>query len=99
MDDKTLADKVVALGVGSRLHETYLIDAFSLAPGQFVTDWRVAGALIERCQQVNIWREDNGTHSVRAWRDWLNDDAHQVDEMDSHARAVTEACVTALEES
>ena len=50
MNDKELADKVVALGVGEFTGEWYCApdDYHPLIVEQFVRDWRVAGALIEK---------------------------------------------------
>ena len=47
MNDKELADKVVALGVGKRDGSFYGINAPLDLATRFVRDWRVAGALIE----------------------------------------------------
>jgi hypothetical protein len=58
MNDKELADKVVALGVAAKApceKEWWLYYTPEIVPGltakNFVRDWRVAGALMERCQQ------------------------------------------------
>ena len=53
MNDKLLADRVVALGVGSThgcLYSHILKPVFEqLAPaGMFIRDWRVAGTLMEK---------------------------------------------------
>ncbi len=50
MNDKELADKVVAHGVGELHIRNFMLDDFdmSLEPSKFVRDWRVAGALMEK---------------------------------------------------
>ena len=53
MDDKELADNVVALGVGEyRLDglndSKYGFGIWGMTAKQFVRDWRVAGALMEK---------------------------------------------------
>ncbi len=68
MHDKELADAVVALGVGacnSMNEEIYQppsdVIGIAYTAEQFVTDWRVAGALMEKCDDVrclhNVMRE------------------------------------------
>jgi|SRR5690606_19129518 len=109
MTDKELADRVVALGVGNRgkfvdksLRETG--EASYFPPGgdwgmpaeTFIGSPRVAMALMEQCQQVNCWREDDGRHSARAWK-LMELDGHDSENQDSRARAIIEACVKALE--
>ena len=62
MNDKELADAIVALGVGSRdigvrNKELVYIDKFTIesdrymAANEFIRDWRVAGATMENCRR------------------------------------------------
>jgi len=53
MDNQELADKIVAFGVGEFKHECYWIAHGGYKAEQFVRDWRVAGALMERCAKEN----------------------------------------------
>lgn len=104
MKDKDLADRVVALGVGKTGPEPFDNyyyhgkDAAVLAFA-FVRDWRVAGALMERCWSVDIYREDD-RYDVEAWTRSGPEfgRAHQYEGQDqSLPRAIIEACVKALE--
>ena len=62
MNDKELADRCVALGVGKRTkhkaayHKWFLYDA--LEDEQFVRDWRVAGSLMEKVKDGGAWFHD-----------------------------------------
>ena len=104
MDDKTLADKVVALGFGE--HESggagegyfYFRDLWKAHADTFVSDWRVAGALMERCRTVDVWnRIDPHKWDVCT----MADDSQAIRNVsgDSLPRAIVEACCLALEES
>ena len=107
MNDKELADRVVALGVGGENVGNYWIDPDDDALGwldakEFVRDWRVAGALMEKCQAtfiegisgtekgVDVWgaRADHGYG--RRSRNWYEDV--------SPSRVIIWACVEALDE-
>lgn len=95
--DKELADKVVALGIGELVLEgspdqtkmfrsprSYALNNdFPFYTEEFVRDWRVAGALIEKCQ--------GGIESLVALNslDYLPKDASLV-------REIIEACVLRL---
>ncbi len=104
MNDKELADRVVALGVGIKSnrgmseysHDLYDFPSFPypVCADVFVRDWRVAGALME----VKCW----GVNTVRKGDEW---EAHvvpigQIKEYiarnESAPRAIIEACVEAL---
>jgi len=89
MTDQELADKVVALGVGECTDSGYYMipDCGITGYGEhiFVRDWRVAGALMEKCPSSNYLQ------SV------LFDALYEHDERDSLPRAIIEACVEALE--
>ena len=97
MNDKELADAVVALGVGGSISDgTYrlsLADIESRTAEQFVRDWRVAGALVEItgwCQALlhpdGYWMVNVGTDNER----------EGSSENESAPRAIIEACVEAL---
>ncbi len=90
MTDQELADKVVALGIGQKngpkmyvppnhpfLNPQYADD--------FVRDWRVAGALMEKCAKADA---ENGrdTYFIGPFRDTQNI---------NFPRAIIEACVEA----
>lgn len=68
MNDKELADKVVAIGVGAfdlpfLGVKTYEINGERLATDVFVRDWRVAGQLIEKCRDNDISINIDGIHN------------------------------------
>ena len=110
MTDKELADKVVALGVGGK--SSSYGDVYHL-PGSgfgspdttdsidFVRDWRVAGALMEKCASVEIDTIGNPWW-VAAYALKRDPDGHQLPERwfkskgDNLPRAIIEACVEAL---
>ena len=109
MNDKTLADRIVALGVYTRftLQDTdtpyHIANAIPLSAKEFVRDWRVAGALMEKCADVRAIKyvDIEGDELVVA--DWgveaikgngiTSDDVYN----ESLPRAICEACVEALE--
>jgi len=93
MTDKELADKVVALGVGQKdSHQKALP---YLAPDStqwdedelFVRDWRVAGALMEKCRGLMM-----KLPSVIGKADRIC-----LDPDESLPRAIIEACAEALQ--
>ena len=100
MNDKELADAVVALEVGESTlgdrGELYRYDgsefswSFDDVAETFVRDWRVAGALIERalnateCRRA-VWRD------IDPQGDWIG-----LTKPISVSRAIIEACVSAL---
>ena len=102
MNDKELADAVVALGVGAdwgdnfpgryRLGITYTlaVDAYA-----FVRDWRVAGALMEMCDMSFVERLNATTWACRADHEY-GDRTREWYENNSLPRAIIEACVEAL---
>jgi len=102
MNDKELADKIVQIGVGKKsephMYGDYMVvkNAFPyrMSTEAFVRDWRVAGALMEKCSMIFI-ENTPGTWACRAdrcygdrTRKWYHDD--------SQPRAINEACVEAL---
>lgn len=102
MNDKELADKVVALGVGARFPvesqtPRYHLDSSSgrqntgyLMPELFVRDWRVAGALMENVRSHKIG-------SIK-WITLMRDIRRIPLNAESLPRAIIEACVEALSE-
>ena len=102
MTDKELADKIVALGVGKKsephMFGDYMVVnkafPYRMETEYFVRDWRVCGALIEKCQKIYIEYIGDPEQTVyarsrdnRTW-DWLSGE--------SVPRMVSEACVIAL---
>ena len=105
MNDKKLADKVVALGVGGQDKYPLSMDGvgFYQTPGDesdglcaelFVRDWRVAGALMEKCQKmyVEYIGEPEQTVYVRA----ENNRTWDWPAGENLPRLIIEACVEAL---
>ena len=103
MTDKELADAIVAAGVGCKRFE-YSTDPtrYKLpnshthyGPSLFVRDWRVAGAMMERCQAVALVNE----RSIWQAQAHATSESSGVfaDSASSPARAINEACVRALE--
>ena len=98
MNDKELADKVVALGVGNLIAAgNYQIgESTGLYAKQFVRDWRVAGALMERCQPT-MALDINPENPP--WILIHTDIGKTYEgEDDSLPRAIIEACVEALDD-
>ena len=96
MNDKQLADRVVALGVGYDGYKFYMGESL-ISSKYFVHDWRVAGALSEKVDGVEYakltdgrWQclicPPDGTFMRDSWS-----------ENESLPRAIIEACVDALE--
>ena len=96
VNDKELADRIVALGVGNHQHfsdgrdkgDWYGFDCTGDTAEYFVRDWRVAGALMEKCKYTHggywfgvVWDQAGLTHTD-----------------ESLPRAICEACVEALDD-
>jgi len=67
MTDKELADRVMALGVGSKIFNIGLgqVQPMTLEEAsKFVRDWRVAGALMKKCYTDHVCLSDIAGHSV-----------------------------------
>ena len=104
MNDKELADAIVALRVGEPLTERhrngdvfvgYSIDrddVHVLLADEFVRDWRVAGAMMERCFELDTTR----THEFNPY--WPVQSAMSEHQFGGAPlpRAINEACVEAL---
>jgi hypothetical protein len=99
MNDKELADKVVALGVGlaNGYAPTVLLDEHSLPmdKSEFVRDWRVAGALMEKCVDFDIFKDSRGLWDVTITKP-SDRELFKNAENDSLPRSIIEACVEAL---
>ena len=102
MNDRELADKVVALELdglhgryahkaGNREWFTYARD---MEAKEFVRDWRVAGALMEKCSGINTVRRDG------QWKSYAvkNYGVASTASDDSMPRAIIEACCEALDD-
>ena len=92
MNDKELADRIMALGVGYDGYKFYMCES-----KYFVRDWRVAGALMEKTDGVDYDHDEYGEKSVgriRAYKGGLVSEAYVYDSL---PRAICEACVEALE--
>lgn len=106
MTDKELADKVVALGVGwsEVLNGTtlYALDSppsfegKGMAAEQFVRDWRVAGALIEKCPIV-IQEGEHVTVGIHNEKGQISNYGYATFVAGDRVRAIIEACVEGLE--
>jgi len=111
MTDQELADKVVALGVGYAdrggpgFMDDYTLGGIGneLNADEFVRDWRVAGALMEKCIAMDVEYMEIDSGYGRGWQ-VCNTIAgkqpykyHKANN-DSLPRAIIEACVAALEE-
>ncbi len=101
MTDKELADKIVAFDVSYQDHlGRYWVNGMKYQPHEsrlFVRDWRVVGALMEKCQKIYVEYIDELEQTVyaraennRTW-DWIQNE-------ESLPRAIIEACVEALGE-
>jgi len=105
MNDKELADRVVALGVGIRnshpAHGSQLKAAYTyswdLEAKDFVRDWRVSGALMERCLSLD-YDQANSEHTVSVWTSASFTGPWATVCNESLPRAIIEACVEALQE-
>ena len=101
MNDRELADAVVALGVAKRYPDesewwVYWFDgAGSFSAKEFVRDWRVAGKMIEKVDGVYVEALfGGGCFQVQVIKmDCESTDWH---EDLSTPRAIIEACVEAL---
>ena len=104
--DKLLSDKIVALGVAHtkeiratdfgenpRAETIYILNTGPLSacnPKQFIRDWRVAGALIEKCGSIHTV---NGSD---IWWASVEDGAPQA-EKECCPQTIIVACVEFLE--
>lgn len=106
VDDKELADRVVVLGVGNNTHDLYAFGAYHVIGctfEDFVRDWRVAGALMEKCLEnskqdydINVERDITNDHYLVSIRGYTVD-ATNYSNNDNCARTIIEACTEALE--
>ena len=92
MTDRELAEKIVAFGVGSSSGDLYSLDGFSYDSQKeqgFVRDWRVAGAMIEKCLDEGFVFDIG--QKVRILSTEI-----AISISESLPRAINEACVEAL---
>jgi hypothetical protein len=97
MNDKDLADRIVALGILDLLGWSRV----GLLDYEIVSDWRVVGALMERCGGIYAHNEPH----INGWWAYVETDkavrmpvTNGKVENDSLPRAICEACVAALED-
>jgi hypothetical protein len=96
MNDEELAKGVLAMGFGDQEKgRSHIRFCGQYIPVQFfVTDLRLAGALMQRCWCFE-WHRDHSEYVVTAWgsaSDWGPVIVHH----ESLPRAIIEACVAAL---
>ena len=94
MNDKELADAVVALGIGEsdsgdEFGSLYYFEGFEceIDDKYFISNWLVVGALIEKC-------EERGIDWITALCNMSENAANEANE--SIPRAITEALTSAL---
>ena len=88
MNDIELADKIVACGV-----DVSFIDRIDY---KLVRDWRVAGAMIEKCS-CSILQNERSIWLAKAWATDESPSCSIADSASSPARAINEACAEALD--
>ena len=106
MNDKELADKVVALGVGSAditvafLGKYHAPDTYAspISADNFVRDCRVAGALMEKVDSVYVEALLSPGNAPDKWQVQASMDAMPTEWVvnESLPRAIIEACCEAL---
>ena len=102
MNDKELADSVVALGVGRKPEcdhpefELWFLGINSFEADEFVRSWVVAGALMEKVDAVYIEALVDGTWQVQATMNAMPTEWFLAKDP---PRAITETCCEALGES
>ena len=103
MDDKTLAEKVVALGVcleQSMFTDDYTYHGIGVTADKAVRDWRVAGALMDMVREREWLVNTMHDGYVYVFTDMDNggeeNDGTFCSETTEWPRAIVEACVEAL---
>ena len=108
MNDKELADRIVALGVGTAILDDMYGWRYK-APGSheeieaiyFVRDWRVAGAMMEKVDSVYLEALVAPMNLPDSWQAQASMDAMPtkwIVHQSSGPRAINEVCVEALDE-
>ena len=94
MNDKELADRVVALGVGRCDEYPYYQNGdnhHDLTEDQFVRDWQVAGAMMEKVREtkkgVSHGKIEDLTFNLNL----------RINDVESLPRAINETCSAKLE--
>ena len=102
MDDKELVDRVVALGVVSKMAGKYWLPYGSNMeigelPQTVARDWRVAGALMEKCEELRFYNDGGNTPPtfVVETPEPCSNIFHEA-RGESLPHAIIEACVSAL---
>ena len=95
MNDKQLAERIVALGVGDKRelsagNRKWYVYSWDLFDKDFVRDWRIAGALMERCVDFEYQMCDGCVYASTNGRE-------AYIETDSLPRAICETCVEFLD--
>ena len=102
MNDEELADKIVACGVDVSFISHIDTDPGSTMneiipdPYKLVRDWRVAGAMIEKCS-CSILQNERSIWLAKAWATDESPRCEIADSASSPARAINLACVQALD--
>ena len=96
-DDQWLADQIVALGILIKCDNHYRFpgSAKRVLIARAVRDWRVAGALMEKCHCL-IVQNERGIWLAKAWVTDESPRCEIADSASSLARAINEACIAAL---
>jgi len=108
MDHEALAKRIVALGVGQAHPKGgvyYLSGAHSVSADEFTHSWEVAGALMEKCENIEIrsWLFDANNEPEPEedafWQVLADGKAQQIKEAQEKSlpHAIILACVEALE--
>jgi len=92
MTDQELADRIVSLGVGN----SYWMGPEAMLTQAFVRDWRVAGALMEKCKSDVIVVDTENSEPYVSIRPQLSAEVW-APLVDSMPRAICEACCEAIE--
>ena len=110
-DDKELADKIVALGVGQHrkfggvpIRYRFIGSDENMYASDFVRDWRVVGALMQKCLdhkkdfEISLERDITNNEYFASVRSYMVSEG-QAESGESLPRAINEACVEALQNS
>ena len=105
MNDQELADKLRALLViqrgqfeapdGTILYYLSGATCGGIPVQEIVRDWRVAGAMIEKCS-CSILQNERSIWLAKAWATDESPRCEIADSASSPARAINEACAAAL---
>ncbi len=103
MNDKELANKVVVLGVGEKdtfrpyMYTLGKFESVRYEADKYVRDWRVAGALMEKCRKGHLYSwTPFGEFEVQWGVLAYHHKEVDIDRVDDLPRAIIEACVKVL---